>query len=825
MNRKITLLPLALSAALLLAGCGGQTVASSSSAASSTSSSSQASSSPSSSSEPVETADKISSVTALGDYTVKGVVVAVSTNSILLDDGTGRICYYNKGNCGDYEVGQYLKVSGTIDATNYRYGNFQFTSTATVAVLDKTKAPTIETTPTDYDATKFDTWFTSMKAETSSDNSWSTGKTCKGLLPANRPLVKIRVKAVVSGDYYNYSIEGSTNGGGFTLPSSITITNNQYYDITGYLYEVVSQKYAYLWATKAEVYTPDVVVSSAEDATGVQIGKTLQLTATLKDTTDSISSWASDPTTIATVDSTGLVTGVAEGSATITATTVAGKTGKFVVTVYASVPEPDYTVSTIADVIAATDDTDLSKAYVISGKVKAWSGTNTDGSKYGNFTLTDGTNDIVVYGATATASALAWNDADGVYKYTNAKDFLTNDYTKAIKVGDELNVIAVRQVVKGVIEVSIIIRSIGAVIVPNAALMTTDEVQAVSNDAFHTYLVKGKITAWKGTNTDGTAYGNLSIKSEGATGDALVVYGLTANENAMSITASSGKMYLTNPKDFLTNGATKSLAVGDEITILAYRADYSGSKQISGVLSLTDAVTSVTLSGDSTVLVDETIQLGLAIAPATAPQGVAWTSSDDTVATVSSSGVVKGVAAGEVTITATSIHDSTKIGTHSVTVTAPAPIVVTDGAVAAYNFRNNGSTSTLTGDTAKALFASSAISKTGLSDIVSKVTVSTNVYAGGSGYEQFGIKLGTSKASGVLTFTTSSSITKAVVYCVGWEETDTIAIGDATAQSPETSCKTSGVALKALTFTFTANTTITITTTNRMLIGQIDFIA
>src|SRR5207247_8917351 len=69
----------------------------------------------------------------------------------------------------------------------------------------------------------------------------------------------------------------------------------------------------------------------------VGIGQTVQLTATPKDAngnvlTGRVVTWASNNTAVATVGSTGLVSGVAQGQATITATSE-GKTGTAAMTV------------------------------------------------------------------------------------------------------------------------------------------------------------------------------------------------------------------------------------------------------------------------------------------------------------------------------------------------------------------------------------------------------------------------------------------------------------------------------------------------------------
>ncbi len=68
--------------------------------------------------------------------------------------------------------------------------------------------------------------------------------------------------------------------------------------------------------------------------------------------------------------------------------------------------------------------------------------------------------------------------------------------------------------------------------------------------------------------------------------------------------------------------------------------------------------------------VNATKKLSATVAPAGAAQQVTWTSSDATKATVDSTGLVKGIAAGSATITATSVADPSKKGTTTVTVTA-----------------------------------------------------------------------------------------------------------------------------------------------------------
>jgi len=90
--------------------------------------------------------------------------------------------------------------------------------------------------------------------------------------------------------------------------------------------------------TVTEVPVASVAVSPATAT--IQIGQTAQLTATPKDASGNtlsgrVVTWGSSSTSIATVNTSGLVSGVAAGSGTITATSE-GKTGSATVTVTAS---------------------------------------------------------------------------------------------------------------------------------------------------------------------------------------------------------------------------------------------------------------------------------------------------------------------------------------------------------------------------------------------------------------------------------------------------------------------------------------------------------
>src|SRR5207245_2449775 len=106
---------------------------------------------------------------------------------------------------------------------------------------------------------------------------------------------------------------------------------------------------------------PVASVAVAPTTTSLTVGQTVQLSATPKDSagtarTGRTVTWASSNTGMATVSSSGLVKGVAAGTATITATSE-GKRGTSAITVQAPLPSgsvPDPTLLPVANGQAAT---------------------------------------------------------------------------------------------------------------------------------------------------------------------------------------------------------------------------------------------------------------------------------------------------------------------------------------------------------------------------------------------------------------------------------------------------------------------------------------
>jgi len=108
--------------------------------------------------------------------------------------------------------------------------------------------------------------------------------------------------------------------------------------------------------------------------------------------------------------------------------------------------------------------------------------------------------------------------------------------------------------------------------------------------------------------------------------------------------------------------------------VMTYSIAASATARPSGdsvIVTLTPVpVTSVTVvPATATVAVGNVTNLDATVQPINAVQAVTWSSATPATATVNSSGRVTGVAAGTVTITATSVSDVTKSDTCVVTVT------------------------------------------------------------------------------------------------------------------------------------------------------------
>lgn len=130
------------------------------------------------------------------------------------------------------------------------------------------------------------------------------------------------------------------------------------------------------------------------------------------------------------------------------------------------ITEPDVVEKTIKEIIDMDDDTNKKASYKVTVIVLGWgkelTSYDSNPNEYGNMIVSDieGLNKIVVYGATASSSALVWDSTNGKYTYVNKKDFLTNAITKEINIGDTLELIVIRDTYSGNVQLNAVITKV-----------------------------------------------------------------------------------------------------------------------------------------------------------------------------------------------------------------------------------------------------------------------------------------------------------------------------------------------------------------------------
>ncbi len=151
---------------------------------------------------------------------------------------------------------------------------------------------------------------------------------------------------------------------------------------------------------------------------------------------------------------------------TITATitngegAVQGEAIAIPVQISASAVEPAAVTATLSEVIADASGNGAVKFTGVEATVSAL-----QSSKYGNMDAVSGEESIVVYGSTATDGAIRFNghSESGNFYFSNPKDFLTNEFTAALKDTDVITFDCIRADYGETKEISAYITSINGV--------------------------------------------------------------------------------------------------------------------------------------------------------------------------------------------------------------------------------------------------------------------------------------------------------------------------------------------------------------------------
>ncbi|MDR1068760.1 MAG: Ig-like domain-containing protein, partial [Clostridiales Family XIII bacterium] len=517
------------------------------------------------------------------------------------------------------------------------------------------------------------------------------------------PTVTAKVKGVTpdnlnvrSGPSTSYSIIGKLKEG-----ASITVTG---YTSNNWLVMKSSG------ITKGYVYAPYVNVpvtgiKAAASSASVVVGKTVTVKMEVVPAcaTNTMVTWTSSNTAVATVSTSGVVTGKSAGSATITAKTADGsKTATTKITVNPvavtgvslSAAQVNINVGATQTLTATVSPSDAAnKAVTWTSSDAAVAAVSTSGVVTGKAA---GTATITVKTTDGSKTATC---AVTVKAVTVSVSSVSLPATAAVNVGSTVTLTP----------------TVSPQDATNKTVTWTSSDTAIATVS-SSGVVTGKI-AGSATITVKTADGSKTAATK-ITVNPIAVTGVSLNTAQLSInvgvtatlTATVSPSNAGNKAVTWTSSNTAIATVGSNGVITGKAAGTAtitvkttdGGKTatckvtVNSVSPTTIAVTGVSLSvAQQNVNVGATQALTATVSPSNATnKAVTWTSSDTAIATVSSSGVVTGKAAGTATITATT-NDGGKTTACAVTVKA-VTVPVTSVSVSATAAVNVGSTATLT---------------------------------------------------------------------------------------------------------------------------------
>lgn len=489
-------------------------------------------------------------------------------------------------------------------------------------------------------------------------------------------------------------------------------------------------------AAASPVAVTGVTVTPATVALNVTATSQLTKTITPSNATNQNVTWTSSNTAIATVDANGLVKAVAAGTATITATTAdGGKKATSVVTVTAStVAVTSVSISPTTLSLGINGTGQLASTIVPSNatnKNVTWTSSNSavatvsatglvTGKAAGTATITATTADgskTATSVATVSSAQVATVDLDNATQGTATNQFnfgtgwthATNTtdpfYQNTVSYSNTTSNTVTLQFTGNKVELYTAKAShhgIAAISVDGGSETFVDMYSATRQNYVSVYnsiladgnhTIKIRVTGTKNTASTGTyvLVDYLKVYSSGSvavTGVAVTPTTATVAPGAtQQLTAAVSPSTATNKTVTWTSsntavatvsssGLVTAVAAGSA-TITAKTADGAKiSTSTITVQSATVSVSSVSVSPTSTTVnLGGTYQLAATLAPSTATnKNVTWRSANNSIATVSATGIVMGVASGNVVITATT-EDGAKTSTCNLSVVVPVTSV------------------------------------------------------------------------------------------------------------------------------------------------------
>ena len=438
---------------------------------------------------------------------------------------------------------------------------------------------------------------------------------------------------------------------------------------------------------------PTTITISPASATFQSLGETAQLTAEVRDQNgqtmaNAAVAWTSSDPSVATVAASGLVTAVANGAATVTATagSASGTVAVTVDQVVASVavdPAAD-TLPALGDTLRLSAEALDANGNAVAGEEFAWE-----------------SSDVSV--ATVDASGLVTAVANGVATVTATAGSASG--SAAVTVDQVVASVAVNPASDTLPALGDTLRLSAEALDANGNAVAGEEFAWESSDvSVATVDASGLVTAVANgvatvTATAGSTSGGAAVTVDQVVAsvavdpaaDTLPALGDTLRLSAEALDANGN---VVADAEFAWESSDPSVATVDATGLVTAAANgaatvtaTAGSASGTAAVTVAQEVTAVIVSPSTdTVLVTETVRLSAEAADAnghTASAEFAWASDDTRVAAVDQEGVVTGVSIGEaeITVTSGSLSD-TAIVLVGRTVSVSLSSVPTNGGVA-----------------------------------------------------------------------------------------------------------------------------------------------
>ncbi|MTH16434.1 Ig-like domain-containing protein [Flavobacterium sp. LC2016-01] len=415
------------------------------------------------------------------------------------------------------------------------------------------------------------------------------------------------------------------------------------------------------WSAGAPVAVTGVSVSPTTASVGVN--STQQLTATVapSNATNQNVTWSSSNTAVATVNSSGLVTGVSAGTATITVTTQDGnKTATSAITV------------TIVAVTGVT--VSPASASIFAGQTQQLTATVSP-SNASNTNVTWSSSNTAV--ATVNSSGLVTGVAQGTATITATTVSGSKTATSSFTIQGQQPYGGTPASIPGIIQAENydlggqnVAYNDNETANQGGAYRTSEgvDVTGISGTSGYTvgWTANGEWLEYTANVTAGTYTIDATVSTINSGKQLRILLDGTVLTTVSVPNTGSWDTFQTVSIPNITFAGGNNKVLRFEIIGGDFNIDKIEVKSVAVV-----PVTSVAVSPTSaSILVGNTTQLTATVSPTNATnKNVTWSSSNTSVATVNSSGLVSGVAAGSATITVTTA-DGAKTATSAITVTA-----------------------------------------------------------------------------------------------------------------------------------------------------------